>query len=611
MFYEIAASSALKLTPFIPFSPASDRRAWTGLPDKLSARAKSDADAICPVVWPQILASDFLEYTRSGNRVLFEDKQFARRTLLGTLALAEALEHNGTYLDDIINGLYLICEETAWQLPPHNSYIRDTPPLPLPDTSRPVIDLFAAETGAVLAVTAWLLKDELDRVSSLIVERVIQCLKERIFTPYLNCHFWWMGDGVSHMNNWTIWSTQNVLMAAALWEEDETIRQQILLKAAKSADYFLAEYGTDGCCDEGPQYYRHAGLCLFNTIEILNGMTDGAFSSLYHEEKIRNIAAYLSHVHACGPYYFNFSDCAAAAGPCSAREYLFGKRTGQRALMELAATDCKAADDPLLTGEHNLFYRIQNLFALPEILKASPVSASAADNIFYPSTGLFIARDSRFSLAVKAGDNDDSHNHNDTGSFTIYKDGKPLFADIGVETYQAKTFSKKRYEIWTMQSAYHNLLSFMDADQGEHMEQAGPQFRAKAVTWHFENEKASISMELGSAFAEGVARSFCRTVQLIREQEILITDRVLCPGFRPVLNLITAEPPLFEHSENEAAGRLVIGNLAVCQITGSILGAEIQRLPITDPRLKQSWKADLWRTRIAFKAEKELTLRIR
>ena len=53
-------------------------------------------------------------------------------------------------------------------------------------------------------------------------------------------------------------------------------------------------------------------------------MTDGAFSSLYHEEKIRNIAAYLSHVHACGPYYFNFSDCAAAAGPCSAREYLFG-----------------------------------------------------------------------------------------------------------------------------------------------------------------------------------------------------------------------------------------------------------------------------------------------
>ncbi len=41
-----------------------------------------------------------------------------------------------------------ICEESAWQLPAHNSYIRDTPQLPLPDTTRPIVDLFAAETGA-------------------------------------------------------------------------------------------------------------------------------------------------------------------------------------------------------------------------------------------------------------------------------------------------------------------------------------------------------------------------------------------------------------------------------------------------------------------------------
>ena len=39
---------------------------------------------------------------------------------------------------------------------------------------------------------------------------------------------------------------------------------------------------------------------------------------------------------------------------------------------------------------------------------------------------LFIARDSSFCLAVKAGDNDDNHNHNDTGSLTLYKNGKPV-----------------------------------------------------------------------------------------------------------------------------------------------------------------------------------------
>lgn len=38
----------------------------------------------------------------------------------------------------------------------------------------------------------------------------------------------------------------------------------------------------------------------------MNGMTDHSFSSLYREPKICNIAAYLSNVHACGPYYINF-----------------------------------------------------------------------------------------------------------------------------------------------------------------------------------------------------------------------------------------------------------------------------------------------------------------
>ena len=69
MFYEIAASPKLPLTPFIPFSPARCREFWEALPSSLKNRAVEDAKALCPVVWPQILACDFLEYTRSGNRI--------------------------------------------------------------------------------------------------------------------------------------------------------------------------------------------------------------------------------------------------------------------------------------------------------------------------------------------------------------------------------------------------------------------------------------------------------------------------------------------------------------------------------------------------------------
>jgi hypothetical protein len=60
-------------------------------------------------------------------------------------------------------------------------------------------------------------------------------------------------------------------------------------------------------------------------------------------------------------------------------------------------------------------------------------------------------------VAAKGGYNDESHNQNDAGHFIVYSDGQPPIIDVGVETYSTKTFSASRYDIWTMQSGYHNL----------------------------------------------------------------------------------------------------------------------------------------------------------
>lgn len=60
-------------------------------------------------------------------------------------------------------------------------------------------------------------------------------------------------------------------------------------------------------------------------------------------------------------------------------------------------------------------------------------------------------------LSAKGGNNGESHNHNDVGSFVLYCDGKPVVIDIGTGVYEKKTFSPQRYEIPQMQSLYHNL----------------------------------------------------------------------------------------------------------------------------------------------------------
>ena len=62
-----------------------------------------------------------------------------------------------------------------------------------------------------------------------------------------------------------------------------------------------------------------------------------------------------------------------------------------------------------------------------------------------------------FFVATKGGYNNESHNHNDVGSFSLYLNTMPVFIDAGVGTYTRRTFSSERYSIWTMQSNYHNL----------------------------------------------------------------------------------------------------------------------------------------------------------
>lgn len=591
MISEIAERIRKPLSRFLPCPPAADRNAWDHVAEDVKRRLIHNGETHLGYRHPVILATDYMEFCRSGDRENYQTLLFARRMILNDLVLAECAEGKGRFLDDIINGILLICEETAWQLPAHNSYIRDTPQLILPDVTRPIIDLFAAETGAVLGVAEYLLREEFLQVSPAVSLTVNENLEKRIFQPYLEEHFWWMGDGKSHMNNWTSWCTQNVLLAAFTRQEPHEWEVELFEKACGSLDYFLDEYGVDGCCDEGAQYYRHAGLTLFNALEVLNGITENAFTAVYQNEKVRNIASYILNAHVDGKYYVNFADCSPVAGRCNAREYLFGKRTGNPELMAFAAADYQAAEDPLLTEEHNLFYRIQTVFNHEEMMKCNRDVVIPHPDIYYSSAGLFITRDDIYYLAVKAGDNDDSHNHNDVGSFTVYKGGRPMFIDVGVETYSKKTFSPERYEIWTMQSRYHNLPAF-----DEIIQMNGAEFKATDVAYELADSHGEITMDIARAYPDDRIRSYRRKARLDKGSGLGITITDIYDGdIRPVvLSLMSYDKPVVNGST------ITVGDLGTCQIEGAAQ-IETELVPITDNRLKQAWHHDIYRTLVTMR----------
>ena len=637
------------LQAFHPFPKACQREKYEALPVWLRRKLIAMGEEYLGFSYPSLPAADFMAFQRTGNRTDYEELYFARRYGLNALVAAECVEGCGRFIDDIINGIFAVCEESAWQLPAHNSYGREASLNILPDSSRPILDLFACETGAQLACIHYLLEAELDKVCPYVTKRIRQELERRIFGPYLQEHFWWMGNGDDPMCNWTPWCTQNILYSvflclnshnipSCLTNQEQISCRAVLRKASESCDCFLKDYGEDGCCDEGAQYYRHAGLCLHGCISVLNQVTGGAFTQLLSSDKIRNIAAYIFNVHVDDKYYFNFSDCSPIAGRAGVREYLFGKHTGLPSLMQFAAEDFRAAGEDIFSDEShrlNLFYCMQAVFCYEEILSFDLGAWAVHKDIYYPSVGLFLARDRAFSLAVKAGDNNDSHNHNDTGSITLYKNGRPILVDIGVESYTKKTFSPHRYEIWTMQSGYHNLPTIEGTDQHE-----GASYRAENVVVHMaEPESAAswnprtayanaptphsadapfISMELAGAYPLGSAGhpdiSYVRKVTFDKaSSRITISDSTNAGNV--ILNFITYDKPkpvvmapsisrksaaaVSLQSAPQAGNKAQILSIGEARI--DYRGAEllcIETLPITDKRLQSAWDHDLYRIRL-------------
>ncbi|HKM06585.1 MAG TPA: heparinase II/III family protein [Sphaerochaeta sp.] len=590
----------LHTNDFAPFPSASLRKEWESLSKTSKRRILATSARSAKTDYPYLSASLYMEFAKSGNRGNFESKYFEKRRKLNAAVLAECITHDQTHLGAIIDGIYSICEETGWQLPAHNSYVRDTPQEPLTDPNRPILDLFACETGALLATIRHLLKTELDAISPLVVERIEENITQRVITPYLTQHFWWMGDEKEPMCNWTPWCTQNVLIAVFSLPTSQEVRHKAIAQAAYSLDCFLKDYGEDGCCNEGAQYYRHAALCLFGSLEVLNAVTNNTFIEAYQGKKIRNMATYIMKVHAQGPYFINFADCSPKAGLCGEREYVFAKRIADEDFKNFALWQYhqQAAEGKDMPQQINLTYRLLALFLEKEMEGLQPTPPIVGD-IYYPSTGLLVSRDSTYVLAVKAGGNGDSHNHNDTGSITLYKSGKPFLIDVGVESYSKKTFSPERYEIWTMQSAFHNVTNFSSGMQAE-----GEMFCAANTEVQLEGNPF-IRMELKGAYPKNAdVSSYIREVIHTKNEGIVLTDTVQTTS-SPTLTLMSSEVP-------SALGDIIsFGKVGTIQVKPYPHPQDIiiEEIPITDERLRLSWPDRIYRILITY--QQSITLLIR
>ncbi len=595
---------------FYPYPKVSDRAAWQALPLRLREEAITSGEAYLDYRWPSLPATLFMDFRRTGNRTRFEEKHFARRKALGRLVMAECVEGKGRFLDDIADGIWHLCEESFWGIPAHN-YIEPS----LPDVQAPSIDLFAGETAGLLAWTYYLLGPVLEEYESMLCRRIEYEVDRRILTPFLsNTYYRWQGlDHQDPVNNWNPWCNYNCLVAFLLVEKEQKRRIEAVGKILRSLDRFLDFYGEDGGCDEGPGYWSKAAGSLFDCLEILTAATAGKIN-VFNHRLIKEMGQYLVRVHIAGKYYINFADAKPELSIDSALVWAYGERTGDADLKALAASSRRADLDNGSQAVHSYPLRyLRYLFTFTQF--DLELETPYLGDVWLADLQVMAAREQPGSskglyLAAKGGHNDESHNHNDVGQFLVYIDGKPVLIDPGVEDYTAKTFSSRRYEIWTMQSAYHNLPIINGC-----MQEAGRGYRATAADYNAQAEQAELSLNLEAAYpkAAGVGR-YQRYFRLKRTAPpfVEITDDLKLQKEQNTLvfNYLTPLVP-----KKEADGSVTLsgaaGPVARLVFSGMDFALTTQEIWLEDKSLKEAWGEKLYRLQLGAVVQKAARLELK
>jgi len=596
--------SLIPRTAYHPIPSFADRAEWAALPKEIKAYyAGLSASLVKTDLLEPLPAVRYMDFARNGNRTNYERIHFARRGNLLSLAVSECIKGDGALLDDIINLIWSICEETHWVIPAHNSHRGNNGALP--NIEAPMnIDLFSAETASTLAWVYYLLHDELDKQSPLVTRRIELELSRRIFEPYLaDKSFWWMGFNNPIVNNWNPWINSSILNAALLVEQDESKRQSIVLRSAESAQKFIDVYFPDGGCDEGPSYFTVAAAALFDYLEALALATNGAVN-IYDNPLIQNMARYIYRVHVTGDIFVNFADAPPHVHVPGGLLMRVGKAIGDETLYLFAQhQQARGFTGVPYAVSHSCDLRsLRNLFTYVDVQPADAPYAAPKEH-YFEGIQVMTARQSTdssegFFLCCKGGHNAESHNHNDVGSFVLYRDGIPVIVDAGVESYTKKTFSDDRYSIWTMRSDYHNLPDINGATQ-----QNADTFAARNVHYNTENNSPIFTMDIAGAYpAEAQVEQYTREFRFDRAAKVItMTDSYrLAASVSPlVMHLMFADEPTI------ATGTLTINGVTI-RYDEAQFNAVLETIPLIDVKIRHDWQRDAL-YRVFFTSKKLVT----
>ncbi|MFK4836460.1 heparinase II/III family protein [Microbacterium sp. ZW T2_14] len=544
----------------LPVAASEDRDVWgpQGSADPIAVRdvlARAAADRSTP--WPVPLATAAARLHDDGDREGWESIVFERQRRLARAAIAAAHhaddgEIGAQWLADVLDGVWLICEQSSWCWPAHDDAFRERSSV-LPTVTAPYLDLGAGEAVALLTWVDQLLGERLEARYPGIRSRIRHEARVRVFEPFTRRRDWhWLGlDGDVH--NWNPWIHGNVLLAALRLldrpdEADE--RAAIVALAIEGIDRYVSVLPADGAIDEGYAYWWNGACRALEALDLVRHATGGVLDAS-GIPALRETVAFPHRMHLGGDWYLNLADGQARVSAVQPWHALHrAARSVQDPDAAAHAAAHRIAGTPAAT-EHEGFGRLLRGITDPVWVDAAEATSPFPRDVWLPSTEVLLAREHGgtrrgLTLAVKGGHNGEHHNHNDVGSFVVASDGVPVIVDAGRPTYTLQTFGPDRYDIWTMQSGWHNVPVIGGVEQSP-----GAGFAASDVEVSLGDDVAAFALDLAGAYP--AAAPWQRSVRLERPTRRVVIEESWRPSVvdRATHDAAGTSSPVVERARNE------------------------------------------------------------
>lgn len=456
---------------------------------------------------PTLEFSKFKLHDLTGERHHYDNEYFIRRKMLTTYSMLSWLYGKQEDIEKLEDIIWAICDEYTWSHPSH-LFFKCLTELQTEETYH--VDLFAAETSEAIAETLSLVGDKLRPI---VVMRAKREIYRRVIDRVLKVDFLWKYQWAT---NWCAVCNGSSAMAALYLEKDIDKLADYIKMTTDSLHTFYGSYPDDGACTEGTSYWDFGFGWFAYFAALLKKRTAGKID-LFNDEKIRKMATFPVRVAFEKGTCIGFADSPGGVGLNLASGLItYLSETYEE--IKLPAKEFLNHTERAKHADSRFVLTLRDLVWTAWDIEKNGESPVLPTSIFPKAQWYIASSKNGVGIAGKGGHNDEAHNHNDVGSFHVFKNGKGMILDLGSPLYVSDYFMPNtRYTFFTASSESHNVPVINGKYQKE-----GKKYAAKEVVI----TEDGFTMDIAGAYDAPELQALVRDLKFDHKTgEIVVKDK--------------------------------------------------------------------------------------